>query len=175
MKKIIVQQMVYAALFLALGIILPFLTAQVPSIGSMLLPMHLPVLICGYICGWKYGMLVGLITPILRSMMFSMPPMMPVAVSMAFELAAYGFITGFVYSRSKKNVTSVYMSLIMAMIGGRIVWGCIRMIIMGISTSKFSVSMFIAGAFTNAIPGITFQLMLVPAIVIALKKVRLTE
>ncbi|MDO4354782.1 MAG: ECF transporter S component, partial [Clostridia bacterium] len=31
-----------AAMFLALGLVLPLLTGQLPQIGSMLLPMHIP-------------------------------------------------------------------------------------------------------------------------------------
>ncbi len=78
-------------------IVLPFLTGQIPEIGSMLSPMHIPVLICGIICGWKYGILVGAITPILRSVIFHMPPMYPTAISMAFELATYGFVSGLLF------------------------------------------------------------------------------
>lgn len=50
-----------AAMFLALGLVLPFATAQIQQIGNMLLPMHIPVLLCGLICGWQYGGLVGFI------------------------------------------------------------------------------------------------------------------
>src|SRR5699024_1847987 len=42
-----VQNLALAALFMAAGLVLPFLTGQIPQIGSMLLPMHLPVLLCG--------------------------------------------------------------------------------------------------------------------------------
>ena len=45
MKKQSTRKLVFAALFLALGLVLPFLTAQIPQVGSMLLPMHLPVLL----------------------------------------------------------------------------------------------------------------------------------
>ena len=30
---------------------LPFLTGQIPQIGAMLSPMHIPVLLCGFLCG----------------------------------------------------------------------------------------------------------------------------
>ena len=121
------KNMVTAAVFLALGMVLPFFTGQIPTIGSMLLPMHIPVLICGYVCGWQWGLLVGLIVPILRSMTLGMPPMMPVAAAMAFELAAYGASTGLLYEKLEKNTISIYISLIGAMIFGRIVWGLVSM------------------------------------------------
>lgn len=50
-----IQNMVLSALLLAIGLVLPFLTGQIPEIGSALLPMHIPVLICGFICGWQWG------------------------------------------------------------------------------------------------------------------------
>ena len=86
--------LVLGALFMALAIIMPFITGQIPEVGSMLLPMHLPVLICGFVCGWKYGLAVGFVVPLLRSVMFGMPPLMPTGVCMACELAAYGACTG---------------------------------------------------------------------------------
>ena len=46
MKRSDIYRLVLAALFLAVGIVLPFLTMQVKEIGNMLLPMHLPVFLC---------------------------------------------------------------------------------------------------------------------------------
>ena len=89
-----IKNLSLAAMFLGLGLMLPFLTGQIPAVGSMLLPMHIPVFLCGLICGWQYGLAVGFIVPLLRSMLFSMPPMYPTAVSMAAELATYGFVIG---------------------------------------------------------------------------------
>ena len=93
MKNSYIKKITLSAMFLAIGLVLPFLTGQIPEIGSMLLPMHIPVLLCGLICGWQYGGAVGLIVPLLRNLLFGMPPM-PGAVSMAFDLAAYGLIIG---------------------------------------------------------------------------------
>lgn len=72
-KKQIIQNISLSGMFLALGIILPFLTGKIPEIGSMLCPMHIPILICGFICGYKYGAITGFILPFLRSFIFSMP------------------------------------------------------------------------------------------------------
>lgn len=168
-------KLVLAALFLALGMILPFFTAQIPEIGSMLLPMHIPVLICGFVCGWRYGLLVGLITPLLRSMTFSMPPLFPSATAMAFEMAAYGAICGLLYARLPRSPKSVYISLLAAMVGGRIVWGIVEIPILGIAGRGYSWQMFVAGAFLNAVPGIILQVVMVPLIVIALERANLME
>ncbi len=113
--------MAYSGLFLALCLLLPFLTGQIPQFGNMLLPMHLPVLLCGFICGWPYGLAVGFISPLLRSMLFGMPPMFPTAVAMAFELAVYGLLSGLFYKIFPENVF-IYVSLLLAMVGGRLIW-----------------------------------------------------
>ena len=168
-------KMVYAALLFALGLLLPFLTAQIPSLGSRLLPMHIPVLLAGFVCGWPYGLIVGLFVPLFRSLLFGMPPMFPTAVAMAFELAAYGAVTGILYKILPKKNISVYISLIVAMICGRIVWGAVSLVLLGLSGSPFTWEIFMAGAFVNAIPGIIIQIIIIPVIVFALKKGRIIE
>lgn len=164
-----IRKIVLAGLMIALAIILPFATGQIPQIGSMLLPMHIPVLLCGFICGWKYGLAVGFIVPLLRSMMFGMPPMMT-AIAMAFELAAYGVITGLLYKVLPGKKVKVYISLIVAMIVGRIVWGLVSLVIYGLTNAVFTWQIFIGGALLNAIPGIILQLIVVPALVLVIEK-----
>lgn len=170
-----IRKLVLAGLFLALGLILPFITGQIPSIGNMLLPMHIPVLLCGFICGWKYGLVVGFVVPLLRSALFTMPLMFPIAISMAFELATYGLVSGLLYHLLSENRLRVILSLIGAMIDGRIVWGIVSYFLFGLSGSQFTLEMFIAGAFINAIPGIIIQLILIPIIVSVLERVNLIE
>jgi len=165
-----IKNLVLAALFLTLGLVMPFLTMQIREIGSMLLPMHIPVLVCGFVCGWKYGLLVGFITPLLRSIMFSMPLMFPSAISMAFELATYGAIVGILYYILRSSKLRIYLSLLTAMFAGRLVWGIVMIIISGINQSAFSWQMFIGGALLNALPGIILQLVLIPILVFALEK-----
>lgn len=174
-KRSTVGNMVLAAMFLALGIVMPFLTGQIPGIGSMLLPMHIPVLICGYVCGWKYGLLVGAVVPVLRSMMFGMPPMMPTAAAMAFELATYGAVTGILYEKLPKTNASIYISLLIAMIAGRLVWGVVSIPLYGIAGKGFSMQMFLAGGFINAIPGIVLQIVLIPVMIMALRHAKVMD
>lgn len=166
-----IKNLTVSALLLSIGLLLPFLTGQVPTIGNMLLPMHFPVLICGLICGWQYGMVVGFVLPLLRSAIFGMPIMFPTAIAMAFELCTYGFIIGFIYGKApKKNIASLYISLGVSMVGGRIVWAIARLILSGVGGSKFTWAMFLSGAITTAIPGIIIQLILIPTIMVALGK-----
>lgn len=163
------KKLTLSALFLALGLVLPFFTGQIQEIGNKLLPMHIPVLLCGVVCGWKYGLLVGFITPLLRSLLFTMPAL-PNAIGMAFELATYGAFIGIIYYKLHKSQLKIYISLLSAMIAGRIVWGMVSIIIYGVQQSAFSWQMFIGGALLNAIPGIILQLVLIPILLLALEK-----
>lgn len=165
------KKLVLSALFIAIGIVLPFLTGQLQQLGNKLLPMHLPVFLCGLVCGWQYGAAVGATVPILRSLLFGMPMMMPNAVSMAFELCTYGLVAGLVYFAFKKqNVIAVYVSLISAMLAGRAVWGVAQTVLLGMKDNPFTMKMFVAGAFVNAVPGIIIQLIIIPAILAALDR-----
>lgn len=67
------RNLLLAAMFLAIGLVLPFFTGQIKEIGNMLLPMHLPVFLCALICGWQYGTAVGFIMPLLRFALFPCP------------------------------------------------------------------------------------------------------
>lgn len=170
-KKKPVMNLTLAAMFLAIGLVLPFLTGQVPQIGKMLLPMHIPVLLCGLVCGWQYGLGVGFILPLLRSVLFSTPVLFPSAVSMAFELATYGFVVGFLYAHSRwQCVIALYRCMLAAMLAGRVVWGVVQIILLGIGETGFTWQAFIAGAFLNAVPGILAQLILIPMIMVALNR-----
>ena len=160
-----------SAMFLSLGLVLPFLTGQIPQIGRTLLPMHLTVLLCGMVCGWQYGLVVGAITPILRSVLFGMPQLYPDAVVMFFELATYGFVIGIVSpSFKKQNIFTAYLSLITAMISGRAVYGVVKYLLLTAKASGYAWSVFAADAFFNAIPGIVIQLVLIPALMLVLDR-----
>lgn len=163
-------KMVLSALFLALAFIMPFFTGQIQGFGQMLCPLHIPILLCGFICGWKFGLIIGFIAPLLRSLTLGAPPFFPTAIAMSFELATYGMMTGIIYKNSSKNILTIYISLILSMIIGRVVWGLIMFILLGITGGTFTFSAFIAGSVINAIPGIIIQIILIPAILILINK-----
>ena len=165
--------MVSAAVCLVLCYVLPFLTGQIPQIGAALSPMHLPALLCGFVAGPWYALAVGLLAPITRSLMFGMPNLYPTAVAMSFELAAYGFFSGLLYAKLPKKPQYVYISLVGAMILGRVVWGVAQAVLLGLGGSSFGMSAFVAGAITGAVPGMIAQIVLVPAIVMALDRAKL--
>lgn len=170
-----VRKTVFAAMFLALAMVMPFLTGQIPQFGKMLCPMHFPVLLCGFFCGPWLGAAVGAIAPLLRSLIFGTPHLMPDAVAMCFELCTYGVLAGLLYMRLPKKRGYIYLSLIAAMLGGRLVWGTARAILYGIGQSSFGWAAFAAGAFTKAIPGIVAQILIIPVLVMALNRAAFRE
>ena len=169
------RKLTYSALCLALCMVLPFLTGQIREIGNMLCPMHIPVFLTGFLCGPWYGLAVGAIAPLLRFFLFGMPMLFPSGIAMSFELAAYGLISGLMYRRMPRKTVSLYISLVTAMLIGRIVWGVAMVILSGVSSVSFTWAAFLAGALTNAIPGIVIQLLLLPALVLALQRAQKTH
>lgn len=165
-----ISKITLAALFIALAIVLPIFTGQIPQIGKMLCPMHIPVILAGFLCGPWYGLAVGIISPLLRFVLFGMPTIMPTGIIMSVELASYGFIVGALYKMLPHRRSSVYISLISAMIIGRIIWGIMHVLFFQLGNYEFSWPMFIAGGFTNSLPGIIAQIILIPLIIFRVEK-----
>lgn len=169
-KRNNVFHLTVSAICLALCMVLPFLTGQIPQIGSMLSPMHIPVLLCGFICGPAWAAVVGAFAPILRFALFGMPPLFPTGAAMCFELLTYGAVSGALYRMLPGKKSSIYASLIAAMLAGRVVWGAVSAVLMGASGGEFTFAAFMAGAFINAVPGIVLHIVLIPVIVLALER-----
>ena len=168
-----IRRLIEASMCLAIGLVLPFITGQIPAIAKVISPMHIPVLICGLAVGWPYGLVVGLVTPLLRSLLFGMPALFPNAVSMAFELAAYGLVSGLVCAAfPEKNLKSVYISLVAAMLAGRVVMGLVNAVLYRFLGTPYGFREFFAAGFVNALPGIIIHLLLIPPIVLAIEKAR---
>jgi predicted membrane protein len=145
--------------------VLPFLTGQIPRIGKMLLPMHLPIMFCGIFCGPWYGLAVGAAAPLIRSLLFGLPVFYPSAIAMALECATYGFFMGLLYRVfGKVGNFSTLLALICSMLIGRAVWGCAMLAFLGLSSKTFTVAAFVSGAFVTAFPGILIQIVLVPVL-----------
>ena len=168
-----IYKMVISAMMLALAYVLPFLTGQVPEIGSMLCPMHIPVLLCGFFCGWYWGLGVGITVPLFRSLTLGAPVLFPMATAMAFELGCYGAIAGLLHKLLPQKRGFIYVSLLSAMLLGRCVWGIAMLIFTG--AEQFGFSAFILGAFTNAVPGIILQIVLVPLAVALFEKTSISK
>src|SRR5690625_4221682 len=172
MRSTTTRNIIFTALCIAIGLILPRLVNMIPMAfpGAVLLPMHIPVLVCGFLCGWRYGLVSGLILPLLASALTSMPPLFPTAVSMSIELAAYGLLTGLLYQMTKGKI---FISLIGAMIGGRLIMGITNAFLFSIADNTYGLALFVSGAFVTALPGIIIQLIIIPVIIHAFKRANL--
>lgn len=151
---------------IALGVLIPSMFHLFGQLGSIFLPMHIPVLLCGLLCGAPYGAICGVVVPLLSSIISGMPPIYPVGLSMMVELATYGLVSGICYPKMKK----IYPALITAMLAGRVVYGIFNTILYGVAGNGYSFAAFVSGAFVTALPGIIIQLVLIPLLITALKK-----
>lgn len=174
MQKFSTKQLVFAALCAALGVVLPQAFHAVPNAGSVLLPMHLPVLLCGLTCGWPYGLACGVLTPLLSHLLTGMPPAAYLP-AMVCELAAYGLISGLLARRIRTGRRSLdlYVQLIAAMLAGRVVYGMMNALVF--RAGAYSMELFLTAAFVAALPGILIQLALLPGLVLVLEKARVLE
>ncbi len=166
MKNKNIKKLSLAAMFLALGIILPFFTGQIPQIGSALLPMHIPVFLCAFICGYKYATPIAFILPLFRTFVFGVPNFYPESISIAFELAVYAFTSGLIYEKlNKKNIVSIYKSLVISMILGRVARIVIQLSLLGIAETPFTLGTLLTGIVIRGIPGIVLQMIIIPLII----------
>ena len=168
------KKLVFAGLCVALGVALPIAFHSIPNAGSIFLPMHIPVLLCGLICGPVYGLACGALAPLLSSLFTGMPPaaMLP---GMLCELAVYGLVSGLLIKtvKSGSRITNIYISLIGAMIAGRIVAGVLNALIF--RAGAYSLEMWLTASFVTAIPGIIAQIVVIPLIVLALERAKLIQ
>ena len=171
-KMSTVKQAMITAVCSALCVVLPMAFHSVQNAGSILLPMHIPVLLCGLLCGWPFGLLCGLAGPFLSSLITGMPPMAYLP-TMLVELAAYGLITGLIMQlvRTKNMYIDLYIGLAGGMLAGRIIAGIARALIF--SPGNYAITAWATSYFVTALPGIVIQLALLPSIVFALEKARL--
>lgn len=160
-------------MFIALGVVLPFITANNQQLGNIFSLMHIPVMLCGFVCSGYYGAAVGFVTPLLRSLIVGMPPMFPKASAMAFELMVYGMLCGILYKIFPKKNIYIYPALIISMLAGRVVSGVVQYVFAGLSGSSFDVITVIESLFVTALPGIICHIIIVPPIVMILKKIKL--
>ena len=171
MKYSPIKKLVITAVCIALCVVLPMVFHSVPNGGSIFLPMHIPVLLCGLMCSWPYGLVCGLLGPALSSVITGMPPaaMLP---SMMVECAIYGCVAGLMmeFVRTKKLYLDLYISMITAMLAGRVVAGLVKAWILTPGVAPFA---WVTTSLVEGIPGIVIQLVHLPTLVFALMKARL--
>lgn len=164
-----VKKSIITAVCIALCIILPQALHAIPKAGAIYSPMHIPILLCGLICGWQYGALCGLAGPLLSSLFTGMPAAASLP-PMMIECAVYGLISGLVikFLFTKNTYADLYISLVSAMLTGRIVAGIVKALIF--ARGEITIAAWAATYFVTALPGIIIQLVLIPSLVFALMK-----
>ncbi|MCQ2413700.1 MAG: ECF transporter S component [Clostridia bacterium] len=181
-----ILKLTYAAVCMALCMVLPTVTGGIPAVGKFLCPMHLPVLLCGILCGPFWGFAVGVTAPLLRFFIFGAPELVPRGIGMMAELAFYGLVAGLLFTllckkedvlfrgKSKRFIAAIYVSLLVAMVAGRLAGGAMKVVLLAFGTiPTYAFSTFMTAYFVETWAGVIAQLILIPAIVIALRKAKL--
>jgi len=168
-----IKRITITAVCIALCYVLPIAFHGI-GLGSILSPMHIPVLLCGLVCGGFYGALCGILGPVLSSLLSGMPPML-MLIRMIPELAVYGLAAGLSmhFIRTGKATLDVYISLIVAMVAGRIVGGIATAVFMAATSGVYSLGLWLTSYFVEAVPGIAAHLVLVPLLVLTLTKAKI--
>jgi len=163
---------------------------SIPRAGSIVLPMHIPVLLAGLICGWMFGLVAGITGPLLSHLFTQMPPV-PIVFIMMIELGVYGLVAGMViqFIRTNRSSIDLYIALIIAMMAGRIVAGAAMALYFyqgsyiagsyidgiytgGSYTTSYAIGAWITSYFVTSLPGIVIQLAFIPSVVMALERER---
>lgn len=161
------HQLTAAALMTALGLVLPYATAHMFGVpGTILLPMHLPILLCGLLCGPKYGVLCAIVTPVISSVLTGMPPAYPMLPIMLATLIGFGLVGGLAYHHFR---LPIYPALILAMVCG---WGlyAVTFHALFLTGGGNLRALTVTAALAAGLPGIVTQLLLVPFLVKRLEK-----
>ena len=166
-----IKNMTFAAVCIALCVVLPIAFHSIPDAGSVFLPMHIPVLICGMICGWPYGLMCGLMGPLLSSALTGMPPI-AILPAMMLECGTYGLVSGIMLKlvHTKNTYGDLYIALVVAMLAGRVFSGIAKALIF---MPGMSMTAWIMASFVTALPDILIQLVFLPSVVQMLMKAKI--
>ena len=170
-----IKRICICAICTALCYVLP-LAFHTVGLGSVLSPMHIPVLLCGLVCGGFYGGFCGIAGPILSSVLSGMPPATAL-ITMLPELFVYGVVTGLMMKRvhTGKYTADLYISLITAMVLGRIAAGIAKVLYITLFAAgdSFTIGLWLSSYFISGFPGIAAHLILLPLLALTLTKARI--
>lgn len=162
------KKLCICAVCIALCCVLP-LAFHSLVLGSALSPLHIPVLLCGLLCGWPYGLVCGAVGPVLSSLISGMPPA-AMLIPMIPELCAYGVVSGLLYRfvRTGHTGADLYLSLLSAMLLGRVVGGGVQAVYYLSSAREYSVALWASSYLLGTLPGAVLHLTIIPALVLVL-------
>jgi niacin transporter len=169
------RNIVLTGLMIAIGIVIVTVLKNFGGqpILRLFSPMHFPVIVAGLVIGPVEGMICGIMTPALSYLINQLPPNGPWA--MMVELGVYGLVCGLGMKMIKNDnpTVKIYLSLIAAMILGRIAGGFVTALFL--SAGEYSFSAWISAYFIGTAPAIVADLILVPIIVRALQNAGLAN
>lgn len=167
-----VKQSVITAVCIALCVVLPMALHSIPQAGLIYCPMHIPVLICGLVCEWQFAVVCGILGPVLSGLITGMPNMASMP-SMIIELVIYGAVCALIMKavHTKKAYADVYISLVSAMLTGRVAAGIVKALIF--ARGSITIAAWATTYFVTCLPGIVIQLVFIPVIYFALQKASL--
>lgn len=176
-KKIAVKTLISAGL-VALAVVLPQLVhlALGQPGGVQWLPMYLPVLIGGCLLGAKWGLAVGALSPLVSFLITTAAGnAMPAAARLPFmmaELAVFAVISGLFTKKIAANGLWAFPAVISAQVAGRAAF--IGLVALTQSFTPFTLAM-IWSQIQTGFAGLAVQAVLVPGIIIALRKLLLKD
>lgn len=167
------KKLCICAICIALCYVLP-LALHSLALGSALSPLHIPVLLCGLLCGWPYGLVCGAAGPVLSSLLSGMPPAV-MLIPMIPELCTYGVVCGLLakHIRTGRFYADLYLSLLPAMVLGRVVGGIVQAAYYLSAAKNYSLALWASSYLVGTLPGAILHLILIPALVLVLTKARL--
>ena len=165
------QRLSVSGFLLALGIVLPYALGHGIGIpGTLLLPMHIPVLLCGFLCGPLWGGVCGALLPLLNCLLTGMPSPFPMLPIMFFELTVYGLVSGVLFSKTPlaKYKLGIYVALPVTMICGRVAYAAAFYALLIAKEGLRAPTVW--AAIVAGLPGIIIQLLIIPPIIFAVRR-----
>jgi niacin transporter len=161
------KKMILTGLFIGIGVVLPQTLHLFggSTLGTILLPMHLPVFIGAMLLGPVSGLIIA-ISSVLVGVMLGMPSIL-IASYMVFELSVYALVSGFLFHKKHLNVFVSYGIAKILGMGTAILVIQMMIHLFGVTFPPLfgSVYMFVVG-----VPGIILQIVIIPSTAILLKK-----
>ncbi len=173
LPAVAVKEFITAFVLLVAGVLLPVGFHTFKLGGPVFLPMHIPAMLAGFLLNPILACGVGFAMPVLSTACTGMPPFPIVMSQMAVELAAYAF---FIALFSQKLKLNTYVSLVFAMIGGRLICAALVFIFsLTITGYTATPAAFLISSVSKGWPGLLIQIILIPILVTWFKYIKLIK
>lgn len=167
--KISTQQITLIALFIALCLLVPIVFHLV-GLGKMFLPMFLPILLAGFMIKFPAATLVGLLGPWISALVIGMPPLFPTALSMSVEGSVTSGLASYLHFNRRLPLWICIVFPIIAQRAARIIMLLLILPLFGLPAEALSIADFV-----YSFPGVILQLVVVPIIFEAIRKMKIVE